>query len=707
MICASIQNRDLQEVLSALERVEMAEIRLDRCPLGDEDIDLVFSSDLPLVATCRVSEVLARDPYMNSPECTWQEESKLIKASRTAELRLMRAIEAGAKYVDVELEAPRPMSRRLRKAAAENGVIFIRSWHDFEGTDSLEGLKAIAEKCLSEGAEVVKIVTTARDRAQAQRVLDLYGCGIVPPGRLLAFAMGGEGVWTRTECLKLGAPYTYAALDGDATAPGQPEYAALCRQVYGDGTATFWNNASVAGMVPEETVAPSRGETPVVKVPCSKSFAQRAILAAALADGESVLEGYTPCGDSEAAVAVARALGADIEALRGALRIRGIAARQRSLDLNGLHVGESGLLTRLSIPLCAALSKNPVTITGEKTLSTRPLTGVAEMMDALGARVDFPSPASTVPLTVSGPLRGGRADLSGRNGSQLISGLLMALPLMERNTTLRVSEPKSIPYMFITMDVLRRFGVKVSNEMLGGQDFLRSEGDWNYCSGMVFKIRGGQRYTPARLQLEGDWSAGATFLVAGAVFGTGAPFRGLPAPLELSGLDTASLQADLTVMDVLMDAGASLSQLDGQTGNIVVQRSPLGAFTTDASHCPDLFPVLSVLAAFCEGESAIKGVSRLIHKESNRAEAIVEMLTQMGVPCRIRDDELFISGHSLARRCLTGTLLRGGDYTSRHDHRMAMALKVASLGADGPVRIDDTDCLAKSFPDFLTLFCES
>jgi 3-phosphoshikimate 1-carboxyvinyltransferase len=153
-----------------------------------------------------------------------------------------------------------------------------------------------------------------------------------------------------------------------------------------------------------------------------------------------------------------------------------------------------------------------------------------------------------------------------------------------------------------------------------------------------------------------------------------------------------------------MDAGASLSQLDGDKGNITVQRAPLRAFNVDASNCPDLFPIISVLAAFCQGTSRLAGVSRLANKESDRAKAILEMLTQMGVHARVEGDEMVIEGHCLAQRLLTGNLLNGGSYTSHHDHRMVMALKVASLGASSPIVIDDETCVAKSFPQFAQIW---
>ena len=662
----------------------MAEIRLDRCELSAREVEDVFTSDVPLVATCRIADVMSAEPSLQDESMTAQ--SREVKAMQIAERRLVRAIEAGARYVDVELEAPKQMSKRVRNAAHENGTIFIRSYHDFEGTDSLEALKAIVEKCIYHGADMVKIVTTARSQEDVQRVMSLYEwfrseVKDLPEGSLIAFCMGEEGRQSRLDCLKYGAPYTYAALSAEeSAAPGQWPAAELRKAVYGD-----------FGFISSEAL----------QMPVSKSFAQRAIIAAALAEGSSHLKGYAPCGDNEAALQVARNLGAEVSVDGTSLTIKGIAARLGSLgpEEYTIHVGESGLLTRMMIPLMIQLCQGPAHFTGEKTLLDRPLTGAKEILEAFDARIireDDEAPVC-VPLTAAGPLKAGRAEISGKHGSQLISGLLMALPFAERNSSLIVHEPKSIPYMFITLEVLKKFGIRIGNDMLGGRDFLESDGDWSLCAEMVFKVKGGQKYKAADIDLEGDWSAAANFLVAGAIFGK----------TELQGLDTTSLQADLSVMDILMDAGASLSQLDGNTGSITVQRAPLKAFSVDASNCPDLFPIISVLAAFSQGVSRLSGVGRLANKESDRAKAILEMLTKMGVKASIEGDDMVIEGHTLTHRLLTGSMLKGGAYTSHHDHRMVMALKVAALGADSPVIIDDEACVSKSFPGFNELFARA
>ena len=653
MICVSIQNKEYQEILEILKTVEMAEIRLDRCALEDEEIEELFAdSDVPLIATCRLSE-----------------------ESQAAQL-LELAIRSGAKYADLEMDAPAAIGRRIREACREYGTVLIRSHHDFNGTPSLEVLQSLVERARSFGGEVVKIVTTAISEADNATVAALYRDAA--PGTLVAFAMGEKGRESRMEALRLGAPFTYACLsEEEATAPGQWTWEEMKQAVY--GTRRF-----------------VRAEA--LPMPSSKSFAQRAIVAAALAEGTSHLSGYTPCGDNESALSVAKSLGAGVKIDSNKIVISGIGATPGCLELSELHCGESGFLTRLIIPVLSVVSKNQVRVSGEKTLLNRPLTSAHDIMASFGVRL-YPEGSNErkqdcyLPVRVSGPLIAGRADVSGKGGSQLISGLLAALPLCEEKSALYVHEPRSIPYLFITVDVLKKFGIRMNSEMEGGDDFLETQ-DWSLCTGVNFHIKGGQRYKAADFAIEADWSGAAPFLVTGAIFGD----------VEVEGLDTNSLQADISIMDILTEAGASMSQLGGSDGAIHVRRAPLSPFDTDLNNCPDLFPMVAVLAAFCPGESHILGVERLRHKETDRAAAIEQMLRQMGVPVQIEEDEMTIEGMGLTQRILTGRLLKGGRYASHADHRMVMALRVASLGADSPVEIDDTTCVSKSFPLFNEMF---
>lgn len=709
MICTTIQNRTLEEIIGLLEgsepRIQMAEIRLDRCPLDIEEIESLFSSsDTPLVATCRV---------VDDGNGTWEE----------AEEKLTAAVEAGAAFMDLEIEAPKEVGKRLRRACTEYGTTMIRSSHFFAGTPSDDVLRNTVEKCRKFGGEIVKIAAMAKSGEDVARVLGLYSQEQTSQrqAELIAFSMGETGRASRLECLRLGSPFTYAALnDNEAAAPGQWTYSEMIAAVYGERRPLHCDTA--------------------LNMPASKSFAQRAIIAAALADGESRLEGYSPCGDNEAAIEVAKALGAEVRVETAGVRsdlsdsstdtatgttltIKGAGSSVNMPDK--LNVGESGLLTRLMIPIVAALGKGqPIEIDGIGTLPARPLKGASEIMAGFGTvlRPLNPAPEVHVPLTVQGPLLPGKTSISGKGGSQLISGLLMALPLLPGDSTLHIHDPKSIPYMFITADVLRRFGIRIGSEMEGGEDFLETQ-DWSLCTGITFKIKGGQKYSPAAFDIEGDWSAAANFLVAGALFGD----------VRLTGLDTTSLQADISIMDILMEAGASLSQIEdepqdeesanvkdsndneaadaqeavapqGHRGLITAQKAPLRAFDTDLNNCPDLFPIVAILAAFCHGRSNIQGFKRLASKESDRGAAILNMLTQMGVEASAAGDTLSITGESVESRLLNGHLLKGGEYTSSHDHRMAMALTVASWCADSPIQIDDTTCIAKSFPAFLDAY---
>lgn len=652
MICVSLANKDIDSIFQILERpdVQMAEVRLDSCPLTMEEVEDLFSSiDKPLIATYRLADA-----------------SQVAEA----EAKLLTAIQAGAAFLDLDIDAPAMMCKRLRREAREAGTLLIRSFHDAEGTDSTRSLSAVAEKCIHLGADIVKIATTAASEADVDKVLRLYD--LFPPENLVAFCMGDAGSRSRVECLAKGAPFSYAALSPEeATAPGQMSLADMRKAVY-------------AGLPGLDVI----GNEPV-EVGCSKSCAQRAIILAALADGTSHISGYSPCRDNESAIEAAKALGAKVSCRGDVLTITGTAGRVSALK--ELHAGESGFLTRMMIPVLAATGSTPVRITGEKTLLARPLPGAAAMLDIFGISLD----GEKVPLTVSGSFDFGNHDtieIDGSGGSQLVSGLLAALPLCKHSCTIHLNKPKSIPYIFMTLDLMRQFGVNVASEMEGPEEFVETQ-DWSLCDAITFEVKGGCSYKAADVDLEADWSAAANFMVAGAIFGKA----------DIKGLDTKSLQADLSVLDILPLAGAAVSQ-EEESGIVHVVRGPLRGFEVDASNCPDLVPVMSVLAAFCQGESTITGVARLATKESNRPGVIVEMLKAMGVYARLSGDKLHIDGRTLESRLLTGRLLKGGNYPTYGDHRIAMALAVASLGSDSQIVMNDVTCMDKSFPAFMQTF---
>lgn len=668
MICTCIQHKTFKEIQDLLPALEMAEIRLDLCSLTDDETEELFAeADTPLIATCRAATFSKGAPT----EADWEE----------AERRLTIAVSAGARFADLEIEAPSAFSRRFQKLCRDCGTEIIRSYHNFECTPDDTGLQMALARCFRYGADIAKIVTTCLSADDRSRLEALYGLILEDvdslQGKLIAFGMGKEGSESRIECLRRGAPFTYASLSEDeATAPGQLTTAKMREMIYGNAVKPFHRTG--------------------LRMPASKSFAQRAILAAALAEGRSVLHAYSPCEDSEAAIALASELGAVIEKDGDTLYIQGIGPHPAT-DAESLFVGESGLLARLTIPVAAAIGTRPgIRIEGRGTLPRRPMNDAAAIMAAFGVLLNNDSEDAArkeihVPLSVKGRLIPGNAEINGSGGSQLISGLLTALPLCSADSSLYVNEPKSIPYMYITLDVLRHFGIKTRSEMEGDAQMLEAE-DWSGCSGIRFSIKGGQKYRAAEFDIESDWSAAAGFLVAGAVFGSA----------ELEGMDMKSIQADIAIIDILVEAGAVVSQVED--GPVCVRKAPLEGFSFDLNHAPDLFPAVAVLSAFCAGESRIAGLGRLAGKESDRATAILEMLSALGVEAAAEGDELVVQGESLAGRILNGRLLKGGEFSSRHDHRMAMALQVASLGAGSPIIIDDTACVAKSFPGFFELF---
>lgn len=652
MICTSISGKTLEEILTALDDpfVEFAEIRLDLCNLSDQEVrDLFETCEKPLIATSRTSD---------------QHQVEL-------------AVESGARYADLAVDAPAEQSRHFQKICKEAGADLIRSYHNFEKTPEPEYLLQIVSRCFRYGGNIVKIACKAENEQDFKTILSIYET-VDDPSRLVAFGIGEDASETRIEALKLGAPFTYAALD-EPTAPGQQPVDTVHDRIYGDFTG-FWLDD--------------------ISVPASKSFAQRAIIAAALADGISHLRGYTPCDDNEAAVRVARRLGAKVTRRDSVLTVTGAGLGLKCgtpLNLESLDTGESGLLTRLMIPLMAALNSGNIVIEGKGTLLNRPLGNASDIMAAFGVTLHNESKHTGheifAPVKVRGNLIPGIADIPGSAGSQLISGLMMSLPLCIKSSKVYVGEPKSIPYMFITADVLRKFGIRVETELEGNAEMLELQ-DWSYCTGINFTIKGGQQYKAADMDLEGDWSTAANFLVAGALFGHCA----------VTGLDTSSLQADISIMDVLAEAGAAVSY-DEEC--VSVHKAPLSPFNFDLSHSPDIFPICSVLAAFCPGESTLAGVGRLRAKESDRAAAILEMLEGLGVDARINGDNLVINGMPLAQRCLTGRMLKGGEFATRGDHRMAMALRVAAIAAGGykkGLTMSDPECVSKSFPDFFEQF---
>lgn len=391
--------------------------------------------------------------------------------------------------------------------------------------------------------------------------------------------------------------------------------------------------------------------------PSSKSYAQRAIALALLAEGRTTLRNIEFCKDTRSAISCIEALGAKVSYLdESTIAVDG-----------GLHpvtdtlmVGESGLATRLFTPI-ASLNSTPICIKGEGTLLHRPMMMMIEPLRRLGVKVR--DGGGHLPIEVKGPIHGGNIEVDGSFSSQFITGLLLALPLAKEDTTLHVRSAVSTPYIDMTIDTAKRFGVEI----------MHHEGDYS-----EFYIEGGQKYTPADLAIEGDWSGASTMLVAGAISGR----------VTVKNLSTLSKQADTAICRALERAGAGII-IEGDS--ITVTKRRLRSFTFDATNSPDLFPALAALAAAAHGQSTIIGTQRLLHKESDRAETIRQEYEKLGIEVDISEENVM--------------KIRGGEIHpatvfSHNDHRIAMSLAVSALRCKGDVTIENAECVEKSYPTF-------
>lgn len=390
-----------------------------------------------------------------------------------------------------------------------------------------------------------------------------------------------------------------------------------------------------------------------IQAPLSKSYTQRAIAIATMANGETHIINPAFCDDTEAAIKLARGLGAHINIRSDLITVKG-NFKGLSSDLSA---GESGLALRMFSPIIALL-KDKIKISGIGSLLIRPVSMIEKPLISLG--VKFESRDGFLPVQIQGPLNGGSATIDGSLSSQFLTGLLMALPLTEKDSFLNVTHLQSTPYIDMTLEIMEHFGVKIINE--------------NY---QVFKIRGNQNYISKPYVVEGDWSNAAFHLVGGAISGR----------VEITGLTPNSKQADVAILKALDLAGAFLEIADH---SILVKKSELKSFEFDATHCPDLFPPLAVLAAASMGTSKIKGTNRLIHKESNRAIVLQSELGKIGINIKLENDVMIIYGETI----------KGGIIDSNNDHRIAMAGTIASLISKNPITIQQAEAVNKSYPDF-------
>ncbi len=397
----------------------------------------------------------------------------------------------------------------------------------------------------------------------------------------------------------------------------------------------------------------------MIQAPASKSSMQRACAAAILSVGTSVIKNPGHSNDDKAAIKMIKDLGAKIEILQdGSLKIISNGIHPVSDKVN---CGESGLGIRMFAPIIA-LSDKEIKIEGEGSLVKRPMNFFDEVFPQLSIQIQ--SKNGFLPINIQGPLKPCNITIDGSLSSQFLTGLLMAFSAADASDiTLTVKDLKSRPYIDLTLNVMKHFGMKLPVNK-------------NYSS-FYFPVSETATISNRDYTVEGDWSGGAFLLVAGAVAGN----------IEVRGLDIESVQADKAIMQALIDSGAGI-RYDGGISIFSKANQP---FSFDAEDCPDLFPPLVALAAHCKGISCIKGVHRLTHKESNRAQTLHEEFSTMGIKTWFENDDMFIEG---------GGEIKGGIVHSHHDHRIAMACAVAGLNVTSDLYIHEAEAINKSYPDF-------
>ncbi len=414
-------------------------------------------------------------------------------------------------------------------------------------------------------------------------------------------------------------------------------------------------------------IEPSELKGSVNSLPGSKSHTIRGVIIGTLAEGVSVLFNPLDSQDTLSAVRACEAYGSKVERYSDRWIIHGLNGNLKVPD-NIIDVGNSGT-TMYFMTGVASLVPGWSVLTGDYQIRKRPIEELLSALRGLGAiafrtrdNVDAP------PVVVKGPIKCGRVRLSGRF-SQFVSSLLIVTPLVEGKTCIEVEDPKEKPYIRMTIDWLNRSGVKLDCDL----EMLN-----------CFEINGPQTYKPQNFRVPSDWSSLAFLIAAGAITSS---------QISFENVDLSCNQADAVILDILRAIGTDISVNPLDNSLFIRGGRELIGFEIDCSDCPDLFPILTVLACFARGSTVIKGTQTLRYKETDRLAVMCSELSKMGASISIRDDMVFINGGGL----------HGAEVDSHGDHRIAMALVIAGLGAQGKSIVQNVECVSVSFPNFFNL----
>ena len=411
-------------------------------------------------------------------------------------------------------------------------------------------------------------------------------------------------------------------------------------------------------------VLPSVLKEDRVWAPPSKSIMQRVVALATLAEGTTMIHRPSESDDCTHALMMAAQLGADIELGEDAIAIHGrfpLAPRS-----NVITPGESGLGLRM-FGMIAALHPEALTFERTGSLLRRDASGMADALQAFGVEVHGISKGEHP--VIHGGLVGGDVCLDAGGSSQMLTGLLCALPHAPQNSTVKLNGLVSKPYLQMTMEILEDMGIQI--QKLEESDDGRT---------MTLFVPGGQRAKAMEMTVDGDWSAAAFLLGIGALCA--------PRSLMIEGLHGTYTQADEAVKGALLFGGCRLGGLDS---GVEVMAGKPREFQMDLTDCPDLFPPLAALAAFGQKPSTFKGIHRLLNKESNRARVIKSEWQKLGI-------EVILDTPKDTMTVIPGSV-KSARMDAHGDHRMAMA--AALFGAAGaPVEISGAEAVAKSYPAF-------
>lgn len=392
-----------------------------------------------------------------------------------------------------------------------------------------------------------------------------------------------------------------------------------------------------------------------VNVPPSKSDVHRAIICAAMANGVSRISPVALSNDIKATIGCIKALGADAVLENNVLTVDGTNMYKNKTAL--LDCGESGSTLRFFIPIAAVGNIN-ATFVGKGKLPQRPIGIFTEALPKAGTVCKT---EGGLPLEIKGQLKSGIFEIPGNVSSQFITGLLLALPILEGDSEIVLTSPlESVGYISMTIRTMKQFGVNIQ----------ATEKGWH--------IKGGQSYKTCDYTTDGDWSQAAFFMVLGAVSGK----------VTVKGVAKDSTQGDKKCAEILARFGAKVTHLDNE---VTVEKGELKAITVDASQIPDLVPVLSVCAAFAEGTTKIINAERLRIKECDRLKATAELLNNLGGKVKELSDGLEITGVSS---------LKGGNVNGYNDHRIVMSAAVCAARSDEDITATFAMSINKSYPDF-------